>query len=397
MECFRFLVVNSMLAFILLLSGCRSDKSIDGFDLVSNPSGIGSVDSKIILTSIQATFDDTVSSTGASQFLEIGQSGNVKTFSLLKFDTISDTATILNAKLILNTNTLFTDGSNKSTFTASVHQISENWQDATVNYETRPDFDMSALSSTTIISATASTGGTDSLFTEVISFEFETAGIELIESWKDTLNDNFGFFISHENSNFIKEFFSENSGINQPRLELEIESSTGKDTVLVVASEDAFIVEQISPLSEGPLYLDNIFTNTTVLKFDLSDISRETVVNDAVLKLDFLEDLSVIKASGFTYRIDLLTEPFTGMESVEIDSSFSPIFDIINTTVNPSTVSMNRVLQFWLTEDLENHGILIRALAPGSDISKVALHSNSTNAGLAPRIEAIISSAGLGN
>lgn len=397
MRCFRFLVVNLMLISILLVLGCRSDKSIAGFDLVSNPNSIGSVDSTIILTSIQATFDDTVSSTGASQFLEIGQSGNIKTYSLLKFDSISDTARILAAKLIFNTNTLFSEGSSKSTFTASVHQISENWQEATVTYETRPDFDQSALSSTTIVSAAASASGADSLFTETITFEFENSGIALVESWQDTLNENFGFFINHENSSFIKEFFSENSGISQPRLELEIENSKGRDTVLVVASEGAFIVEQVSPLRDGPLYIDNLFTNATVLKFNFSTIPRETVVNNAVLKLYFIEDLSVIKASGFTFRIDLLAEPFTGLESVKIDSTFSPILDIINPGVNPSTVSMNRVLQFWLTEDFENHGILIRALSPGSDISKVALHSVKTDSALAPKIEAIVSSIGLGN
>ncbi len=386
-----------MLLVILFVFGCRSDSSIDGFNLLSNPNDVGVVDSAIVVTSLQATFDDTVASTGSSQFLEIGQSGNIRAYSLLKFDAISDTATILSAKLILNTNTLFSEGSNKSIFTATVHQIVEDWQETTVNYEIRPDFIQSALSNTTIVSTAAAASESDSLFTETITFAFDNSGIALLETWQDTLNSNFGVYINHQNSNFIKEFFSDNSSINQPRLELEIENSKGKDTVLVVASEGAFIVEPLVPLRDGPLFIDNLFTNATVLKFDLSSISKETVVNNAVFKINFIDDLSVIKASGFTFRIDLLAEEFTGQKNVEIDSTFSPIIDIINPAENPSIVSINRILQFWLTEDFENYGILIRAFSPGSDISKVALHSNSTEPTFAPRIEVIVSSVGLGN
>jgi len=383
---------------IVFLIGCRDDKALNGYDLISDPTIIGNVDSTIILTAEYDTFQsDTISSTGLSTFLEIGQSDNIRTYSLLKFSAISDTAEIIDARLILNTNTLFSEGRSKSAFTATIHQVLTDWQEESVKYENLPQYDPTALSNTTIISSAAS-ADMDSFFVETVTFEFDNAGITLLQSWQDTLNNNFGFFINHENSNFIKEFFSDNSSINQPRLELEIENSNGRDTVLVAATEGAFVVDKLSTLPNGPLYVDNLFTNETVLKFNFSEIPKETVVNNAMLKLNFNEDISTLKASGLRFRMFLLAEPYTDPESVKIDSTFSPIDDTVFPSENPTNVSVTRLLQFWLTEDIKPYGLLIRARTPGLDISKVAFYSNNNgDVLLEPRIEAVVSSAGVGN
>ncbi len=59
----------------------------------------------------------------------------------------------------------------------------------------------------------------------------------------------------------------------------------------------------------------------------------------------------------------------------------------------PGKLSISSILQFWVTEDFENLGLLLRASTPGLDISRVAFHSLATDSTLAPRIEVDFSTA----
>ncbi len=387
---FRLFAYPTLL--IVLLFGCKQDEPLDGFDLLTNPSDRGSVDSTSIVTlAVEETFTDTLSRTGTGLFLELGQFDGLQTHTLLKFESIPDTVTINEATLLLNTNTIYAEGRQKSSFDATVHQARIGWNE---NEVLRFDdfvngYDPTPIAGAKILSTAADLSGTDSLFIETVRFEFNSAGVNLVRTWADTNRmDNFGILIKFDNSMFIKEFLSQNGSLNQPRLELGVTNGNGvRDTLFSVANEDAFILERVAPLPSGPLYVDNVFSHQTVLKFDIADIPRESTINQAVLNLNVMQDNSNIKNSGFTILINSLEQEFQPPDVIEVDPQGFATTASVGPTTRNVEIPITSLLQFWLTEDIDNRGIILRTASPGQDITRVALESTATNSELAPRID----------
>ncbi len=380
-----------------LLAGCKQDDAIDGFDLLSNPADRGSVDSTTIWTAFEQTFEDSVRKTGSGSFLELGAFDGLETQILLRFDSVPDTVQVLAAKLLLNTNTIYATGDAKSSFRATVHKVNIPWTEGSVAYDEfhtgGNSFDASAISSAEIFSSAADLSTSDSLFIETLKLDLSPAGLELVRNWADsTRSDNHGILIDFEGSNFIKEFLSQNGSINQPRLELDVMRGTVRDTILSVADADAFLVNRVVEPAGGPLFVDNVFGHQTALRFDLSDIPRESTINNAVLKLNILSSQSNVKNSGFTVWVTTLADSFT-TENVRVDSSGFTTTATVGKQTTVLEIPLLALLQVWVTESVQNHGILLRTISPGSDITRVAMQSNATDPLLAPRVEVEFSSA----
>jgi hypothetical protein len=62
----------------------------------------------------------------------------------------------------------------------------------------------------------------------------------------------------------------------------------------------------------------------------------------------------------------------------------SPNIDSGNTELRINIASL---LQSWVNGFVENHGILLRTNQPGSDVSRLAIHSGKTDPTKAPRLE----------
>ena len=233
------------------------------------------------------------------------------------------------------------------------------------------------------------------MFIESIRFGFDEDGIQLVRNWTDTTRaDNFGIIIKHSaNSDFIKEFFSVNGIFNQPRLELEILTSSGIDTIVSVADEDVSIVTEDGSLQQGPLYVDDFLGLQTVLDFDLSAIPRESSINDATLELIIDRDASRIKSTGYAFQITRLAEEFSGPSTLSLDSDFIPINQVVSNSITTLSIPVGGLVQFWVTEDVQNNGILLRAVNPGRDASKLVLRSNRLAPDSGPRLVIHFSSA----
>ncbi len=389
-------VVGVLFLLASVGSGCRSDRPLE-FDLLTDPNDRGRVDSTVVANLIQETsFGDTLTATGVSPFLELGQLDNTSTRVLLRFRSVPDSITISKATLILDTNTIYSTGENRSVFPATVHRVREDWVERSVTGENFGNsFDASPLSEATILSIGADFSESDSLFIESIRFEFDDTGLQLVRGWVDTTRgDNFGIIIQHgAGSDFIKEFLSRNGLVNQPRLELESLTSSGVDTTISVATEDATIVTRTGGVPAEPLFIDDLQSLQTVLNFDLSSIPRESSINDATLELTIDRDESRIKVSGYVFQIDRLAEAFAGPGALQVDSDLGAISQIVNNTTTTLSIPVPGLVQFWISENVPNHGMLLRTSNPGRDASKLVFRSNATDPTLGPRLIIHFSSA----
>jgi len=383
-------VTNVLLILILAagLPACKSDKAIQGFDLV-DPTGRGEVLKTTLDTlEVETTFKDTVSNSGSSALLLLGQFRNVATQILLKFDGIPDTVQITRVTLVLTSSSIVSDGAAKNSFFATVHPATADWEERKVTYDSFGQaFDPVPIGTAEVLPVASRLVGVDSTINDEVRFVFTDAGVDLVRQWADTTTgNNFGVLVDFETPLFIKEFFSRGSLSNQPKLELNVLNGTEQDTVIVSATEDAFIAKQLSDPPAGPLYVDNTFTHQTVLKFDLSRIPRESTINSASLKLHVDQQNSLLRETGTVFQLIRLSKPFEPPGTFRKDSSFVAIALSVSKSTDELSIPVRSLLQGWVIDLFENHGFVIQSANPGGDVNRVAFHSNATDPERAPKI-----------
>ncbi|NIU23868.1 DNRLRE domain-containing protein, partial [candidate division KSB1 bacterium] len=153
----------------------------------------------------EVTFRDTVTNTGSSPFLLLGAFRDIETRILLKFDSIPDTVEVIDATILLRTNAIVGETRDKTAFTATVHQVTSDWDESTVSFENFQDaFDPNPLASSEILSVDREPASGEDLDVEIVSFDLAP---EVIESLTDSTSmfNRFGVFIDFSSdSRFIK-------------------------------------------------------------------------------------------------------------------------------------------------------------------------------------------------
>lgn len=382
------------LLFLGLLA-CGKDTPIQGFDL-SDPNTRGEVDSTSINDiDFELTYTDTLIPAGSfSGTLLVGSFNNVETRSLLRFTAIPDTVEVRRATLILRSSNVIADEA-KTSFVGSVHNVLDDWEVATVTDENfHYNFDANPIATTELLSVTEVFDENDSLIVERVRFEFDAAGVELVNGWADTLDTvpNNGILIDFSNSNFIKGFFTRFSSLNPPVLELEVMSGATLDTISVAVSQNAYLARQLTQPVPGPLYVDHLFGNHSIVKFDLSTIPRESTINRAQMELAVDGANTFIAEAQFPLQILRLLRPFTEPDSLLVDGDFevTATFEAntssLTITSEQSRTVFRRIVQDWVTGQVENHGLLIRSLTPGLSTSRLAFIGAQTDPSKAPKI-----------
>lgn len=387
-----------LLLLCFLVLACGNDKPIQGFDpdLGFEDDDLGSIKKATINTvDLEVTFEDTVSATGVSPLLSVGKFANIGTKILLKFDAVlPDTVAILDAALVLRTSSI-TGEATGQTFEATVHRVTEDWSEGSVKAESFGEaFDPDPLASATILSIYR----VDSADVEAVRFDLSQQGVELVRQWADSTSgvDNFGFLIDSNNANFIKQFYAKEffSSSRAPQLELLVRfQGADSDTTLRTASiADAYLAERINPgleLPPGPLYVDHLFSRQSVIRFDLSGIPRESTINRADLIVDVQQENSVLNPNGLSLEAVILENIVTTPDSLQLSSAPPKLSE--TPRIEKSTTSIRfpirGLLQAWVNETAENHGLLLRTATPGLDIAHVALHPCASDSSRCPRLE----------
>lgn len=385
--------------FFSISLACKEDRPIQGFEQL-DPNERGTVSRKTITNlEVEESFQDTVSATGAGTILSVGAFRGMETRILMKFENLPDTVSITHAALLLRTSGIVGDDA-ASPFEATIHQLTTAWEEGTVtaeNFNFQSSIISTPIASTELRPIEAVTDTTDTLLlTETVRFDFEQQGLDLVREWADSNStvDNFGVLVDFApGSNFVKEFFSRNNSSNVPILELQVTAGGVRDTTGVFATADAEIVSRLAQPPPGPLYMDNIFSQQSIIKFDLSEIPRESTINRASLELHVQGENTILSNRGFTARLDILSEEFIPPKTFKLDSTFDTILFSVTNPDEPVTIPIRSLLQAWVADVVENHGILIRAAIPGRDITRIALESDMTNPELAPKLNVDFSTA----
>lgn len=382
----------------VFLAGCAEDKSIQGFNEEEgfDPNDKGEIRSSVITQlELEEAIRDTAIATGQGPLLLLGDFGGIHSTILLKFASVPDSVNITNAGVALRTRALIGDDRNKSSFVATLHAVRENWEEGTVSVENfQNTFDATSLASAEILT---NESGTDSASIETVRFQLNSEGVDLVKTWADSTNENFGFLVKFDagQSFFVKEFFSKNEPPNVsqpgPTLELEILKDSELDTIPLLASEDAYLVETVQEPPSGPLYVDNVLNRHTILKFDLSEIPRESTINQANLILDLIGENSIITQDGFLFQIVRLDSPFVSPETFELATPVitltQEVIPLISKSSTTITIPIRSFIQAWVNETRDNNGILIRSSTPGFDISRIALSSSTIDPATSARLE----------
>lgn len=386
----KFSLIASIMTMMISYLACSNDMPIQGLDL-ANSDEIGIIDSTSITTlSLEEAINDTLNPTGSSPFLLLGESDNFSTQILLKFDNLPDSIEdVTHAAIILKTNALLGRKDTKRSFTASVHQITTAWEENKVTVENFQDaYDLTNLGTAEMLSVDREFFNGDSVTFEKVRIELTSEAVEIVESWADSTSgvENDGFLIDHENSDFIKEFFSKENVSHFPILEIGVVRNGRSDTLQINATEDAFLAKNDEILPDGPLYVDNIYSRQAILKFDFSQIPRESTVSRATLEMNVFNQNNVITDEGFTLIINRLAKPFESLDSLSIESGVSAIVSSVGKNATQISIPIGGLIQSWVNQTEDNYGFIIRAGTPGRDISRVAFFSTAMDPEKAPKI-----------
>ena len=379
----------------MLLSNCKSDKAIQGFELADKDVR-GTIKSLTLKQlNVESTFSDTVANSGFSSLLLLGEFDNISSQVLLKFEAIPDSGNISRVALILTTSDFLGGASENSAFTAQVHAVTSDWKENQVTAASFNDaFSSESIASVEIqpiskVVVGVDTSGADITASEQVRFAFNASGIDLVNSWSDTsINKNYGILIDFQGSRFIKEFFSRTNLSNQPKLEIETFNGTKRDTVTVTASQDAFIAKKLFEPPSGPLYVDDLFNHQTVLEFDLSSISKESTINNASFKMTIDPQNTILNETTTVLQVVRLKKEFVPLKTFTIDSSFVPLVVSVKNSDEEISVPIRSLLQGWVLQVIDNFGFIIRTAGPGRDANRLAFYSSNLDPEKSPRIEA---------
>ena len=382
--------------YLICLTSCGSDKSIQGFskDDGFDPNDKGVVADTLITTlEIEETFSDTLVATGNAPLLLLGAFKNIETNILLKFENIPDTVTITNATISIRTRELLGDNRNKSSFMASIHAVREDWEEGKVTEDNFANsFDANAIASAEILSVSGTALDSNVTRIETVRFSLNSEGVDLVKSWADTTLENFGFLVNFDldQSLFIKEFYSKDA-LTQPlpTLDLEILDGTEKDTLFIPVTADAYLFSSLIEPPAGRLYVDNVFSRQTVVKFDLSGIDSLATINRADLILTLDRDNSIIGVDPFILQMITLDTPFESPESVELGTiSVDPlVIPLITRDMTTVTIPIRSIIQLWVNNRIDNNGFLIRSATPGLDVARVAFRSTTMDSAASARLQ----------
>lgn len=380
MKIIRLLILILVMLFI---NGCGSDNPVQGLDL-TDLTERGKIRSTVLDSiELEVSFSK-IAATGESKFLSLGSFDNIETQILLRFESIPESIRVDTAAIILFTHAII--GEKSGSFTAHVHQILTDWDELTVTDTTFANsFDQeNILGSAEIFPTVGDTSANDS-----VRIEFDA---QLVNAWIDSTVANQGILINFSNSGFIKEFFSRDNNDNRPQLELHFTKNGLESDTTLMATADAFLVRSLMDPPPGPLYVGNAILHQSVIKFNLFNIPKEATINRAVLQLNVQSANSLLKEEGIKLTLIPLAEPFDIPDSLQVNLNFANFAELKGTDTSISIPIINSrnqpsVVQAWITELIENQGLIITAQSPGLDVTRVAFFSTEIAPSLAPKIQ----------
>ena len=385
--------------FLIIFISCEEDPTSVGNELLPDDDLIDflvldSYESNIIQESKYYKEDLIL---GQSERLLLGKKDNLKSTALMRFFvpiTVetgklldSNKINIISSKVILKPNYVYGDSS--SNFNFSVHKINTYWR--------VDDFDQDSLH---LLEYEAQDLAQNLTITDsLITFNIDN---DLVLEWMKAELDstleltNGLLFIPDEASNKILGFksYSVSNLDMQPEIEIEYENpGVFEDTLYASITSDVHVVEgDINVTSDGIMVLQGGLGYRSMVRFDLSSIPSNSIINKAELTLFRDLDNSYVGSRAVDTLKAYLVDDFE--QSTSLDSL--GYFMIRRDTLNTYKGNITGFVQRWMYDEdnsgLSNNGVMIRLYDELESVNKFILYSSQyTDAALRPRLKVIYS------
>ena len=305
--------------------------------------------------------------TGNSQNLLVGKYQGYESRGLLKFNFVPtgfDSATVISAKLCLRYNKYyFQDSLGVTSF--NIYKLNKSVDFSTVT------FDQVSLSDIgTSVLANFSGTPTD---TNLITLNFDN---QTISDWLkyavDTsyINKNYGIvFLPGTSSTTIKGFYSAINQTFYPYIKIVTSKNTTIDSFTITGTVSASLSDAPSTIiPNGEIVLQSGVSYHGVLKFDLTKLPANVIINEAYIELKTDKANSFYPNSDSRVTVSMLTD--TTMLTSDNVYYYGNFIDSITYSVR-----INPIMQFWNISPAKNYGVQLKTVNDLSNLDKIVLYS----------------------
>lgn len=346
-----------------------------------NPVGFGLVEDDNHWQTSQVVIEDVLAdscltlSTGAGDgyHLLIGSWEGQETRSLLLFEELPDTLLwpLIEAKLILTSYSQ----ANEDSLIITAHSLQSGWQEEDVTWEhpwiaAGGDFESEAIAegSYALISA------------DGLELNFTGAGVQLVQGWLQGQTNN-GLILRAADlqENNLKYFYTTNTLVYSPRLELTFSiSDTSDTTVSAEASQDAFIVQLAASQDEDLLCVSDGTVRRSWIHFDVSTVPESVFVNKASLAL------SVSEFSAPLNSMTIAAYQVTDLETLAFSPGAAGSANLFSGK-ELLEINLTGLVQSWI-KGIQNAGLILKVPTEYNDLSRALFFTSLADSLQRPRL-----------
>lgn len=308
--------------------------------------------------------------TGLSPYIILGEFNGQKCSILIRYSGFPVGITVSSASLIIGTELVYGSGDEK--FSATIHEITSDWDEAfipTFTYEpaSLANFEIEGLLETT----------------QEVSLP-----IGIVQRWVDDDIDSTqigkGIYITFENAGFAKQFLAKGGII----LKVNYLDGETPQEVSLQSSQEMYIVVGVKEIGED-LFASNYGSHRILMNFDVTSIPEKSTVNFAeiIMKLDNEKSFIGIALVN-DFRVSAVVS-----DSWLIDElSLSNINEALgNLETLPSgtelRIIMTGIVQNWVDDNSLNKGMALTSAKENQDLSFFTFLFNDADSLLQPHLK----------
>ena len=359
-----------LLPVVIFLSGCENSPNDLGLIYISpfdtlNKKVLDSRKDSILITSTNTL---KYINTSISPYIFVGRYQTYESRSLLKFISLPtgyDSFTVVSANLKLRyNNTFFQDSLGLNSF--NCYRLNRYIDFSQVTYDQVTSSDI----------GNTSLGTYSGVLTDTAYVNIPFNG-QIVSEWLKNTSDtntykNYGIILlSNTNSTTIRGFYSANISGLGPSMTLVLNKGSETDTVTLNFSSTSFIADApASIIPNGRIILQSGVSYKCNLKFDLSKLPPNVIINEAYLELKFDPAYSFTSQNFQDRRIAIAMLTDTTLVNIDNNYFYTTLVDSITYGVR-----LNSIFQRWNSGTAVNYGIQLRNLTDATSLNKCALYS----------------------
>ena len=337
----------------------------------------GSENFKILYSESSDTTYNVTIKTGSGHGLFVGQDANNIAYSLIYFTDLPDSGIVDSAKILLRS--INTYGSNEGSFTASLHLVTQEW-DEDLTHETFSETFIGDQIATTEIIA-----GEDSILFDIPP--------EIVNTWLDTTDpaNNYGIIVKPTESAFFSKMVSREGLIDygyEPVFKIQLHySDDSRATLFGTCTKDVYIFNSQNDFPLDRFHIVNSLAWRSLFYFDFDSIPDGATINNASLIL-FADSLYAYPDNSLNF--DLKACPITewpwNIPTISYDETASQ--EMTGTLTSDSLhLDMTDLVQQWIVNEIENYGFVILGINQNESILRRAFFTGSADPLYRPRLE----------